>query len=66
MLIQIEYMTFKKGSDLDLGQFTMGYLTNILSEAIKWKHQDDTSVMRRLLEAYQEWEVYYSTLILEG
>ena len=37
IMLQIEHMICIKGSDLELGQFTMAYLTNILKEAIKWK-----------------------------
>jgi hypothetical protein len=33
----------------------MTYLTNLLKEAIKWKHEDETEVMRRLLQTYEEW-----------
>jgi hypothetical protein len=39
-MIQIEYVNFRRGGDLDLGEFTMNYLTNILNEAIKWKYED--------------------------
>lgn len=40
IIIHIEHATFKKGSDIEMGQFIMVYLTNMLKEAIKWEHQD--------------------------
>ena len=43
----------------------MKSLTNILLEAIKWKHEDQTSVIKRLLQTYEEWEIYYTTVIMD-
>jgi hypothetical protein len=54
-----------EGSDIELGQFTMTYLTNVLKEAIKWKYEDETEVMRKLLKTYEEWESYYNGIIVE-
>lgn len=51
IMLQIECMAYKRGNELELGEFTMKYLTTILTEAIKWKHEE-TEVMRRLSQTY--------------
>lgn len=57
-------MTYRNGSDIDLGQFTMAYLTNMLQQAIKWNPNDETSVMKKLLKSYEDWQTYYTERIL--
>jgi hypothetical protein len=64
IMLQVECMASQSGSELELGKFTMKYLTTILTEAIKWKH-GETEVMRRLSQTYEEWEVYYTQTILD-
>lgn len=44
----------------------MNYMTTILNEAIKWKYEDQTSAMKRILFNYQQWENYYSQVILNN
>lgn len=63
IMLQAEYVG--AGGEIRLGQFTMNYLSNALTEAIKWKHADETEVMRRLSRTYEEWEVYYTQTILD-
>lgn len=44
----------------------MNYMTNILKEAIKWQYEDETSVMKRILSNYEQWEEYYTDAILNS
>ena len=44
----------------------MNYLTNILNEAIKWKYEDETAAMKRILKNYEQWEGYYTEIILNN
>lgn len=42
----------------------MKYLSSILTEAIKWKHEDETALIQHLLSSYQQWELHSTHLIL--
>jgi hypothetical protein len=64
-MIQVQHVQERRGDDILLAEFTMNYLTNVLNEAIKWKYEDETSVMRRILSNYQQWEAHYTEAILQ-
>lgn len=47
-----------------LGQFVMTYLTTILSEAIKWKHKNESEKMVEFMKTLEDWQNHFTDLIL--